>query len=158
MTTTITKLQLAVAVLAVVMVTPAAALATDGFDDVADGRFFTVAVQWAADNGITIGTGPTTFEADRGVTRGESVTFLHRYDTNIVQPAIAGLSAQTSEIASEVDNSATRVAASASGVVDNWDGTLLAEHTTITAPSAGFLVITYTVNLMPDPDETGTGG
>jgi hypothetical protein len=157
MTITIGKLQLAVAVLAVVMVTPAAALATDVFDDVADGRFFTVAVQWAADNGVTIGTGPTTFEADRGVTRGESVTFLHRYDTNIVQPAIAGLSAQTSEIASEVDNSAARVAASASGVVDNWDGTLLAEHTIITAPSAGFLVITYTVNLMLDPDETGTG-
>ncbi len=86
----LTRLRIAVGtgvVLALVAVTTAGAL--DSFTDVADGRFFHGPVKWAADNGITTGTSPTTFEPDRGVTRGESVTFLKRYDDNIVQPAFA---------------------------------------------------------------------
>ena len=64
------------------------ASATHVFTDVDDNRFFADAVEWASTNGITTGTSPTTFEPDRNVTRGESVTFLNRYDENLVQPAL----------------------------------------------------------------------
>ena len=88
MTITITKLRLGLVILVVALIAPATALATHVFDDVPDDEFYAGAVEWAKANGITTGTGPTTFEPDRGVTRGESVTFLKRYDDKIVQPAL----------------------------------------------------------------------
>jgi hypothetical protein len=62
------------------------ASATHTFDDVPDGRFYSDPVAWAAANGITTGTSATTFEPDRNVTRGESVTFLKRYHDTFVEP------------------------------------------------------------------------
>ena len=73
------------------LVAASTAGATHIFDDVPDDKFYAVPVEWAAANGITTGTSPTTFEPDRGVTRGESVTFLKRYDDTIVQPALAAM-------------------------------------------------------------------
>jgi hypothetical protein len=49
------------------------------FDDVEPGRFYTDAVRWMAAEGITTGTSPTTFSPDRLITRGEAITFLHRF-------------------------------------------------------------------------------
>lgn len=88
MTIRLTKVRLALAVAAVVALVPATAVATHVFTDVDDSRFFAAAVEWASENGITTGTTATTFEPDRGVTRGETVTFLKRYDDNVVQPAL----------------------------------------------------------------------
>lgn len=48
------------------------------FNDVPAGRFFTEAVIWAVDNGITKGTTDTTFSPFDGCTRAEVVTFLYR--------------------------------------------------------------------------------
>lgn len=85
----LTRIRLGVAIAAVVALVPATAVATHVFSDVDDSRFFAAAVEWASENKITTGTSATTFDPDRGVTRGESVTFLNRYDTNVVKPAIA---------------------------------------------------------------------
>ena len=50
------------------------------FKDVAEGKFYTTAVLWAAENGITNGTGDgTTFEPNATCTRGQIVTMLARY-------------------------------------------------------------------------------
>jgi hypothetical protein len=93
-TITITKLRLAIAIVAIGLLVPAtAAVATQVFDDVPDGRFYSEAVAWAFDNNITTGTTATTFEPDAGVTRGQNVTFAKRYDDNIVQPALASVAA-----------------------------------------------------------------
>ena len=91
MTITITKTRLAIAIVAVAMLIPATAVATHVFVDVADGKFYDPATKWAKDNDITTGSpaGSDTFKPDDPVTRGESVTFLKRYDDNIVQPALA---------------------------------------------------------------------
>ncbi len=89
MTFTIKKLHLAVAVLVVALVAPATALATHIFSDVPDSKFYADPVEWAFNNAITTGTSATTFSPEDDVTRGESVTFLKRYDTNIVQPALS---------------------------------------------------------------------
>lgn len=91
MTITISKFKLALAVFAVALIAPATALASHVFDDVPDGAFYADPVEWAYDNGITTGKSPTQFAPLDAVTRGESVTFLKRYDANIVQPALEAL-------------------------------------------------------------------
>lgn len=48
------------------------------FNDVPAGKFFTEAVVWAVDNGITKGTTDTTFSPYETCTRAEVVTFLYR--------------------------------------------------------------------------------
>jgi len=82
-----TKTKMAIA-LAFILLLPSAAVATHIFDDVDDNRFYADPVEWAFNNGITTGTSATTFHPDRGVTRGESVTFLKRYHDNMVVPII----------------------------------------------------------------------
>ena len=49
------------------------------FVDVEPGAFYEAAVEWAASNGITTGTSPTTFSPAQTVTRAELATFLWRY-------------------------------------------------------------------------------
>lgn len=48
------------------------------FTDVTPGDYYYHAVLWAVENGITSGTGATTFSPDDTVTRAQSVTFLWR--------------------------------------------------------------------------------
>ena len=49
------------------------------FADVPAGRYFSEAVAWAAEKGITDGTGKTTFSPNATLTRAQVVTFLWRY-------------------------------------------------------------------------------
>ncbi len=49
------------------------------FTDVTEGRFFTEAVAWAAETGITTGVTDTTFCPERELTRSELLVFLHRF-------------------------------------------------------------------------------
>lgn len=49
-----------------------------GFPDVAAGAFYSDAVAWAAENGVTTGYPDGTFKPDREVTRGELATFSLR--------------------------------------------------------------------------------
>ncbi|MBP5749997.1 MAG: S-layer homology domain-containing protein [Firmicutes bacterium] len=46
------------------------------FLDVPFGAYYRDAVEWAAENGVTGGTSPTTFSPDAACTRGQMVTFL----------------------------------------------------------------------------------
>ena len=48
------------------------------FTDVADGTWYTAAVNWAADNGVTNGVGGGKFGPDADCTRAQSVTMLYR--------------------------------------------------------------------------------
>lgn len=73
-----------------------AGFASSSFTDVEQDRYFTDAVEWAFDNGVTTGTSAATFSPEDPATRAQSVTFLHRYDENVVQPALDDL---TSDIA-----------------------------------------------------------
>ena len=57
------------------------------FTDVAASAYYYDAVLWAVEQGITNGTSATTFGPDVTVTRGQTVTFLWRYDGS---PAVSG--------------------------------------------------------------------
>ena len=52
--------------------------APSGFSDVPAGAFFSAAVAWMVDEGITTGTTASTFSPSRAVTRGEIAAFLFR--------------------------------------------------------------------------------
>ena len=49
------------------------------FTDVADGQWYTDAVVWAAETGITLGTSENTFNPNENVTREQMATFLYRF-------------------------------------------------------------------------------
>ena len=55
-----------------------AASASTIFTDVPAGAYYAAPVAWAVENGITNGTGKTTFSPDAPCTRAEIVTFLYR--------------------------------------------------------------------------------
>jgi len=57
---------------------PTPTSSTNPFTDVPAGQYYTDAVLWAVEKGITSGTSLTTFEPDATVTRGQFVTFLYR--------------------------------------------------------------------------------
>jgi len=65
---------------------------------VAPGKFYEAPIDWAFNNNITTGKTATTFEPDAGVTRGESVTFLKRYNDNIVKQTVGSLACTTGQI------------------------------------------------------------
>ena len=49
------------------------------FTDVPDGQWYTDAVLWAAENGITEGTSETTFAPNSALSREDMATFLYRF-------------------------------------------------------------------------------
>ena len=69
---------IAVLVLAASAIAAAPAGAVAGFGDVRAGAFYTEAVQWMVDEGITAGTAPGCFSPDDPATRAEVAVFLHR--------------------------------------------------------------------------------
>ncbi len=56
----------------------APAVSGGGFADVAADAYYADAVAWAVKEGITSGTGATTFSPDAACTRGQIVTFMYR--------------------------------------------------------------------------------
>jgi len=168
MSTTFTRRRVAVAIAAIALLTPTAAAATHIFDDVDDGRFYAVAVEWAFENGITTGKSSSSFAPDDGVTRGESVTFLQRYDTEIVQPAIADLEESVDglladENADTVDDyhaaDLTRVAHLFDAAsVSEWNSGTDRIDLLVTAPVDGAFFVTATTTLGRDAaEETASG-
>ncbi len=68
-----------IAMIATMFASAAPAHAAAGFGDVPAGQFYTEAVQWMVDEGITTGTSEGCFEPSAPATRGQVATFLHRY-------------------------------------------------------------------------------
>jgi len=67
------------------------------FTDVPTGVYYYDAVLWAVEKGVTVGTSATTFSPNAAVTRGQTVTFIHRAKGS---PAPAGTNAFTDVAAS----------------------------------------------------------
>lgn len=57
---------------------PEPASSTNPFKDVPAGEYYTKAVLWAVEKGVTTGTGADTFSPGATCTRGQTVTFLFR--------------------------------------------------------------------------------
>lgn len=131
----VTKLHLAIAVFAIALLAPATAMAVDSWSDTPDDAFYHDAVTWAKGNGMTAGCNDGTgFCPDRIVTRGENITFAHRYDTLVVQPALTSLTtAQPFTTTGYESNGFLLVSAPTAYVT-----------VTVTAPVAGHIVVNST--------------
>ena len=57
------------------------------FDDVPDSAWYAAYVKWGAEQGITAGTGPSTFGPDLNVTREQIVVLLHSFVRNYLGQA-----------------------------------------------------------------------
>lgn len=65
-----------------VFATAAPVAAAGGFGDVEDDSYYTDAVSWMVDQGITTGVEPGCFGPDENVNRGQVAAFLYRLDTS----------------------------------------------------------------------------
>jgi len=121
----LTKLRFAALLVAFSLGVPALAVAVSPFVDVVPGAFYEAPVNWAATNGITTGTDNTHFAPNDPVTRGQSVTFLKRYDDFIVQPANAALGTRIGGVEASVANLGQTVGTlnCNTSQVARWDGT-----------------------------------
>ena len=61
---------------------PAPSSSTNPFTDVSSSDYYYNAVLWAVGKNITNGTSATTFGPNAGCTRGQVVTFLHRFENS----------------------------------------------------------------------------
>lgn len=59
------------------------------FEDVSRWGYYSKAVAWAVEENITKGTSDSTFSPDKICTRGQIVTFLYRFETNVQHDQIA---------------------------------------------------------------------
>ena len=80
------KLTICVAVLMVLLGGIAIGQSTR-FEDVPEGHYAADAASWAAAAGVTAGCTDTEFCPDDALTRGQMITFLHRYHTKVAAPA-----------------------------------------------------------------------
>ena len=97
------RLKLAAGVVGLVGLIATAGFASNTFTDVPAGRYYTDAVDWAFNNGVTTGTSATTFSPEQAVTRAQNVTFAYRYDQNIVQPALDNIDNQLDDVDNRID-------------------------------------------------------
>ncbi len=83
------RLAVGVAAAAIALTAAAVALAQGigTFRDIPDNHYARDSVQWAVQSGVTVGCRDGTyFCPERTVNRAESVTFLHRYNNNVIGP------------------------------------------------------------------------
>lgn len=92
------------------------------FTDVQAGSYYYDAVLWAVEKGITSGTSATTFAPNATVTRGQTVTFLHRANGS---PAVSGNNPFT-DVASDAYYAAAVQWAVAEGVTSGTSATTFA--------------------------------
>lgn len=125
------------------------------FSDVPDGKWYSDAVVWAHNNGITKGKTETSFAPNDEVTRAEFVTFLCRYayyaeielplqrDGNLSDAALVpGYAKEAEELMYQ------------SGVVNGLPGNRFVYYQTITRAEAAAMINRLMVNSVPiDTDE-----
>lgn len=139
------RIDLRIVVAVAVLTIPAvAAVASDRFGDVPSGHVFHDDIAWLADQGITRGCNPPANDAfcpDQPVTRGQMAAFMHRLADNL------GTGGATARVSGA--EGPPRLLTE-----DNWT-TLVS--TTISAPSAGAVLIDGGASLFVENNSDGGG-
>ncbi len=94
------------ALVAAILIVPAAVFASNGFGDVPDSEIFHGDIEWMATNGITSGCGGGNYCPDDNVTRGQMAAFMKRLATKKVVSAATAVSAETALTASTAGTAA----------------------------------------------------
>ncbi|MEQ8842915.1 MAG: hypothetical protein RIB98_18210, partial [Acidimicrobiales bacterium] len=133
-------------------------------------------VDWAFNNDITTGKTATSFAPEDNVTRGESVTFLKRYNDNIVEPAdeanaaaAAAAQADADANANDIDTAEADIASIQAQIAPLTNSTasfvsgnsavavstpVVVQTLSLTAPADGLMIVTATGNVRAS--EAGT--
>ena len=112
------------------------------FTDVKDGKWYTDAILWAAESGITDGVTKTLFAPEEFVTREQMVTFLYRYAKLNGKDVSAAADLSEFADAGNVHTFAkeSMAWAVAEGLVEGADGRLYPVNTTTRAQAATVLM------------------
>ena len=115
---------------------------TTAFTDVPDGQWYSNAVAWAKQEGIVLGTSPTTFSPDEALPREQLATLLLRYGK---KNALVG--SERGSVSSFADGASVSPYALdamrwaiAAGVINGADGRLLPQDNATRAEAAAVLV------------------
>ena len=112
------------------------------FTDVPEGKWYTKAVLWAAENKITSGTTPTTFSPKDTCTRGEIVAFMYR---NAKSPEVQNVQNEFTDVPEGKWYTAPVLWAAKQGVTSGLTPTTFAPNATCTrAQIVTFLYRYYT--------------
>ncbi len=140
---------------AATVLVPAAAFGAHPFTDVEDGRFFSDAVDWAYNNGITTGTSATTFSGEDPVTRNQNITFTYRYDQEIIRPELEDLEARIADLEDRTSVGLPLVYHEAAPIpLNSWDGSTVTLDRSVTVGVTGTLILDYVVHLNVADTET----
>lgn len=126
-----------------VILVPAAVYASHQFTDVPNSHTFHNAIDWMKDNNITVGCNPpanTQYCPDDNVSRGQMAAFMKRLAENNVVDAATLDGKDSTEL---IRTNSTAGASANIGTSGSAD----VAATTITAPSAGLLIMTATLEL-----------
>ncbi len=112
------------------------------FTDVKEGKWYTDAILWAAENGVTEGMTETTFAPGKAVTREQMVTFLYRY------AKLSGRDVTAADDLAEFADAGTlhdyakvpMAWAVAEGLIEGMDGRLYPANTSTRAQAATVLM------------------
>ncbi len=124
--------------------------APTGFEDVAAGQYYTGAIAWAVEKGITTGMTETTFGPGVATTRQQAAAFLYRYAEG------AGLELPEDEAVTFTDEASISgyakeavTAMAAAGIITGYtDGTFQPEKT-ITRAEAAAMFIRFREKALP---------
>ena len=111
------------------------------FTDVKEGRYYTEAVSWAAEQGLAQGVTETRFVPEAPATREQLVTFLYRYAAMHGVDTAAGGSLSNFPDASSVSEYAQQpmLWAVQTGLLQGMDGRLAPKASATRAQTAAFL-------------------
>ncbi len=126
----------------------------DTFVDVPDGKWFTPAVNWAYENGITDGVGGSYFAPDRTITREEFAALLYRYTEYREVERDTSHDISSYPDSGEVSDFALEAMSWAvgCGLITGKPGGLLAPKDTITRGEVALIIYRYD-SIVPHLDE-----
>ena len=140
---------------------PIAVYATHVFTDVSDGAFYSNSVAWMKDNGITVACNPpanTKYCPNDNLTRGEMAVLMKRLSENKIVDAATAVNADNAtnaDNAGKVDgfsaNQLLRVAFDSTENAPEDNGNMVSA--TITAPQAGWLILSGSIDGQGDFDD-----
>ncbi|MGM9641313.1 MAG: S-layer homology domain-containing protein [Faecousia sp.] len=115
------------------------------FTDVKEGQYYTKAVAWAVETGVTQGTSKTTFSPSKNITRQELVTMLYRYAEGAGRDVTKTADLSAFKDAANVADWAEAAMAWAvgEGLLKGYPGNLLMPRGTATRAEAAVILVRF---------------
>lgn len=120
------------------------------FSDVEEGKWYTSAVIWAAENGVAAGTGNGTFSPNKHVTREQTATILYKYADLNGHSTTSYVSISSYDDDQDVSNWAIHAMqwAVGNGLISGTDGNLLQPRGNATRAQLAQIMMKFRYNIV----------